>query len=293
MWLFIPPEDMTTFAASVFAPASEDWISDCISRSPDIELHALSSETLTPRPLSWHGWRTRPWLRLLSGTICDPSTADRGATAFISSLPVIPVSPLPYRGCDKARTTSATYGRRSRVLSERSRHTRSSSRTYPDICPSASRTSPETFRKWATGLQRASYQRRKLAGRTPAKGCSFWATPTFKSSGNRACIQLSSEGLAFRCDQNQTGSQMGLRNQATSWTLLRQLLDAAGWRGKRLRSSHPNRVVLLSGEKHSERGLTLNPAFTDWIMGWPIGWTEPQKPVTGWSHWQRRGRTYL
>lgn len=291
MWLFVPLNDMTTFAASAFAPVSEDWISDCISRCPDIELFALSSETLTPRRLSWRGWRTRPWLRLLSGTICDPLTADRGAAAFISSLPVILASPSRSRACAKARTTPATYGRKSRASQARSSRPPSSSRMSPAISPSASKTSPETFRTWATGLQRASYQRRKSAGRIPARGCSFWATPTFKGSGNRACIQLSPAGLAFRIDQNQTGSQLGLKNQVVSWTLLRQLLDAAGWTGDRFRSSHPNRVILLNGEKHSERGLTLNPAFTDWLMGWPVGWTEPLKPVTGWSHWLQQGRS--
>ncbi|AZV77996.1 hypothetical protein EBB79_08870 [Parasedimentitalea marina] len=27
-WLFVPPNNMTTFAASAFAPVSQDWISD-------------------------------------------------------------------------------------------------------------------------------------------------------------------------------------------------------------------------------------------------------------------------
>lgn len=140
-------------------------------------------------------------------------------------------------------------------------------------------------------LQRASYQRRRLAGRTSASGCSFWPTPTFKSAGNRACIQLSPErGLEFRTDQNQTGSQIGLRNAALSWTLMWELMTAAGWTTGRPASSHRCRVILLNGERHSEGTLTLNPAFSDWMMGWPPGWTDPLRPVTGWSHWLRRAR---
>ena len=37
----------------------------------------------------------------------------------------------------------------------------------------------------------------------------------------------------------------------------------------------------------------LNPCFTDWIMGWPTGCTDPLKPVTGWSRWLRRALGWL
>ena len=113
------------------------------------------------------------------------------------------------------------------------------------------------------------------------------------SSGNRAAIMLGPDLFKFKNDQNQTGSQIGLKNQVVSWTLLRSILDAAGWAGRSFRYSLPRRVILLSGEKHSERGLTLNPAFTDWLMGWPPGWTESLQPVTGWSRWLQGSRTEL
>jgi hypothetical protein len=37
----------------------------------------------------------------------------------------------------------------------------------------------------------------------------------------------------------------------------------------------------------------LNPAFTEWLMGWPIGWTESAPAVTGWCRWQRHMRGAL
>ncbi|WP_199750787.1 hypothetical protein, partial [Gemmobacter caeni] len=114
--------------------------------------------------------------------------------------------------------------------------------------------------------------------------------PTFKAAGNRACVTLTRElGLQFRTDQNQSGSQVGLRNAAQAWTLLWDLLTASGWTPQRPRSSHRCRVSLLNGEKHSDGHLTLNPAFSDWVMGWPPGWTDPLRPVTGWSRWLRQG----
>ena len=31
--------------------------------------------------------------------------------------------------------------------------------------------------------------------------------------------------------------------------------------------------------------LTLNPQFTEWLMGWPIGWTESEPVATAWCLW--------
>ena len=291
VWLFIPPKDMTTFAASACVPGSADSTLGCTLQNPDIALWVMSSETVSPRPLSWRGWRTRPWLRLLYGTICDPLTAAHGAAAFISSLPVIPVSPSALQVTGAVRKTHVTSGRRLRGSSGTSRRNGASLKTSSGICPLVSTTSPETFKAWATGLQRASYQRRKLAGRTSASGCSFWPTPTFKGSGNRACIQLYVvAGVMFRNDLNQTGSQLGIWNAAKAWTLMWDLLMAAGWQPQRPVSSHPCRVILLNGEKHSDGILSANPAFSDWMMGWPPGWTDPLQPVTGWSLWLQRAR---
>ncbi len=128
---------------------------------------------------------------------------------------------------------------------------------------------------------------------TSAKGSSLWATPTFKSAGNRACVRLSPAGLKFQADLNQVGKQMGLRNQALAWTLLTDLMQAMGWSWTAPVSSHQGRVILLNGEKHSTDSQSLNPAFTDWMMGWPMHWTDPARSVTEWSHWLQRARGML
>ena len=51
------------------------------------------SGTATQRPLSWRGWQRRDWIKLLSGMTSPRSTVTRGVDAWISSLPVSPVSP--------------------------------------------------------------------------------------------------------------------------------------------------------------------------------------------------------
>lgn len=291
MWLFVPPNDLRTFVVSAFAPVSEASILAYTLQNPDTELWVMSSETVSPRPASWRGWQTRPWSRLLFGTTCDLLTADRGAAAFISSLPVIPASPSRSRGIVRERVTPDTCGRKSPGLCGKSDPNGAFLKTSSGICPLVSTTSAASFKAWATGLQRASYQRRKSAGRTSASGCSFWPTPTFKGSGNRACIRLSPDkGLEFKNDLNQVGSQLGLWNAAKAWALLWDMLQAVGWTPSRPRSSHLCRVILLNGERHSDGRLSSNPAFSDWMMGWPPGWTDPLRPVTGWSLWLQRAR---
>jgi hypothetical protein len=91
-------------------------------------------------------------------------------------------------------------------------------------------------------------------------------------------------------DEHQLGKQMGLKNAALSWTLLWDLMTALGWTPQDPVSSLPYRVLLRSGELPLTPGPTLNPAFSDWIMGWPPGWTEPLRPVTAWSQWLQHAR---
>jgi hypothetical protein len=216
--------------------------------------------------------------------------AGRGAAAFILSLPVIPASRSRSAGFGAAQTIPDTSGLTSPESSAKSPPNGVSSKTSPDISPLVSGTSFQTFNAWAIGLLRASYQRRKSAGLICAKGSSYWPTPTYKGSGNRACILVGPQGLKFCSDQNQVGKQVAIKNATAAWTMFWDILIASGWTPGPFPSSHRVRVSLSCGEKHSTHGLALNPAFSDWMMGWPVGWTDPLQPVTGWSRWLRRWR---
>lgn len=43
----------------------------------------------------------------------------------------------------------------------------------------------------------------------------------------------------------------------------------------------------------TESQITLNPRFTEWLMGWPVGWTEFELAETEWFHWLQRMRGEL
>lgn len=181
MWLYVPP---TTSASSPSAPASA--ASTLASDSPwegDAELWATSSGKPTRRPSSWRGWKKRPWIRHLSGTISRPSTAARGAAEWISSLEATPASPSRWQALVEASRTSGICGPTSDESSPKSSRSRSSSRTSQATYLLASRTSFATWKAWATAWRQVSSRRRKSVPRTEGSASSFW--PTVRASDGR------------------------------------------------------------------------------------------------------------
>lgn len=71
-WLYLPESVASNLESS--------------SPDPTLELSVTSSGTPMLRPLSWRGWKTRPWVKRLSGTMLSPSTAARGMVRWIASL---------------------------------------------------------------------------------------------------------------------------------------------------------------------------------------------------------------
>ncbi len=85
MWLYIPREYCLSSQESV----------DSIARYglffQNVELYVTSSGKPTPRPYSWQGWKTRPWMKLLYGVTLQPSTVTASMDSWIQSLSVSPV----------------------------------------------------------------------------------------------------------------------------------------------------------------------------------------------------------
>src|SRR3990167_9118149 len=185
MWLYVP------FGGSGSAPGGEGL-------------------SLWLRPLLWPGWRTRPWIALLSGMTSRPSALDAGVERWISQLADTHASPFPWLGAGREPTTTGTSGPTPPGPSGPSGQLSFFSKTSPTILTSEDLKSAGSFRAWATRLRRHSSARRKGARATGASGCSSWAWQTPRST--------EAESGAYQRDHGRPGSErLTLKGQVGAW----------------------------------------------------------------------------
>lgn len=169
VWLYLPPDVIThgRLAAGSgeacsdcpSAPEPEVSTSDSILQPQDIELWVTSSGTPTLRPRSWRGWKTRPWIALLSGTtLPDASSVIK---------------------------THAISGHISPVSSERSNRVSASSKTLAGIYDWDSNKSTMTFDQWVIALRQDCLRRKKSVRPTSVNASSSWLTPRAQESGEK------------------------------------------------------------------------------------------------------------
>lgn len=187
MWLYVPSTD------SPYVPGPEGSNLDLASCSPDIELYATSSGKSSPRPLSWPGWKTRPYIKRLSGTISRPSMAERGVESWISSLRDSLVSRSVQRASNRGPTTSDGSGRSSSDVFATFNPDGSLSRTCLDLFDTDS--DPSSVDWPSSGMMingvcsaQPPLERRisaNVSGASPADGTA-WTTPAADDTGARS-----------------------------------------------------------------------------------------------------------
>jgi hypothetical protein len=170
MWLFVPP----TCLPSV----REEEASNSASTSPSLvpALWVTLSGKPTQRPLSSPIWRSRRWVKVLSGTTLPPSTAARGVESWISSLAATRASLSAPQESDSERRTPATCGLTSLASSLRSSRNGASSRTSQTTLTLGSRLSEPSYGRWAIALRQDCSRRLRLARARNASGFTSWPT---------------------------------------------------------------------------------------------------------------------
>lgn len=129
MWLFVP----MNFGPSPSVPELEASTSEYESLGDTDSDRTLgpfvtSSVKPTRRPLSWRGWKMRPWISLLSGMTLPPSMLLRGVERWISGLEGRHASPLVPPDSASENSTIETSGESYGANSESQEPTCSSSR---------------------------------------------------------------------------------------------------------------------------------------------------------------------
>lgn len=154
-WIFVPP----TSPASRSAPVLEDSTSASDSPSLNTDVCVTSKGKPMRLPSLSRAWKTKPYMRLLSGITSKHSTANRGVAEWISSTLDTPASRSQRRVFDEVKMTLDTSGRAFVESSKKSPQLSFFARTSPLIYESASTLSAKTWNAWVTTLRQECSRR--------------------------------------------------------------------------------------------------------------------------------------
>lgn len=152
----------------------------------------------------------------------------------------------------------------------------------PTVSDADRRTEPQGDREGSPGLTHQA---------------SLWATPMAPNGGRAPADGRSPTGML----PDGRKRQVGLEWQTSMWATP----SAQMWRSEAadqspdhspplsrqvLRTPTPGRPSSPSARTSRPR---LNPAFVEWLMGWPLGWSGCEPLGTEWSRWWRLSRSWL
>lgn len=224
MWLYLPESILPPSIMPTSAPEDLDLVSLCaLPWAKDCVLWCSSSGKPMPYPISWPGWRKRPWIKRQSGIALNPLTATLGVAQWTSSLrgfrashSVSPASVrAPKTSAGSGEISSASFARLeiqsetstfSWRMSQGSLLAMMSTASQDGAYPLDSGMFLETWPRWGSMRNGVVYERKKLVLRMSAPASSSWATPV----ASRAFRDLTKlEAKAHTED---------LASQATHWS---------------------------------------------------------------------------
>lgn len=303
----------------LYVPGTGGSISDCESRRRLLARSVGWRGKLRPAKSWSRACRKGGWIRLLFGQMPRPSTASLGVESWIASLRESRANPGASPESGKASTTTDTWA--STLSAPLARWVRDSSswRTSPGLfdsdCPTFSGDWPTSGMTrsgacfplpesaplidgnesscWptatagdskATGSAAYSTESGRHSGTTLTDAMKAWATPQARdyrgpdapSSGNYKRKKAAGWGI-------------DLNSQAAAWATP----TARDWKDGACRDAavptkgHLGRQAPRATGLESPLGSTqrLNPAFVEWLMGLPEGWTDSECSATEWSRW--------
>lgn len=189
-----------------------------------------------------------------------------------------PANHFPWPERKKARGTTATYGRKCYELSEKLRRVGLSVRTYLESCELPL---PTLSRTWSVKALTSSCLILKLrmsalriaekelhSSQTGNPG--LWKTPVASDAANRKFYHNSrgEPNLSAEVKLWPTPAARDYKG-CNSLGHVRTRLE----KGERGHMGQLPNAVMMADSEHCRCG-SLNPAWVEWLMGFPIGWTD-------------------
>lgn len=243
MWLYVP--------SCQSVPVSQDSIKESTSQQ-EPKLFVTLSGKPTQQPLSWRGWKTRPWSLPLFGTISQPLMASLGAGKWIASLPDFHANLGVLQERNKELPIQDGSGTTSGESFARYDRDTSSWRTCQVSCVEELNTFCGRWPKAGTLRNGVVSVRKKSDSPTKEKGClslGNWRTPSASDSDGGV------KDLSNPKSRDALAPKIKLRGQSVNWRSpqARDVKSA----GKPNQPSYQRRV---SGE----RQLMLNDQSVNW-----------------------------
>ena len=297
--------------AWLYVPVAQDLNSGSSSPSGTLIAPSVMLNGTPMPPPSWQrAWKKGGWIQRLSGTMSPPSTADAGVGQWISSLRASRANPSARPVHNRATGTSATSGRRSAGLSTGRDRLSCFWKTSQGCLPFDSamadqptQLSEANWSAWVTKLRKHSSARRMSEPHIDASDSlsadTLWPTPN-------ASVAQDGEGLetwerrrriaqAKHQNGNGFGTPLTIAVQLWPTPAARDVKGANSPESQRTRAfaktangqqlpnyiAHfwcpPDQTMRVAGPPPSPSGpispQRLNPAFVEWLMGWPEGWS--------------------
>lgn len=133
----------------------------------------------------------------------------------------------------------------------------------------------DTYTKNASGTFRKINKNGKDGSLGLARTVKMWPTVRSSSANGPCQNEIKNSNPKVRLE-------VEIQNWATP--------QARDWKDGNAKNQTPTNSILGRQAPRimnagTESKLTLNPQFTEWLMGWPIGWTKSELAETEWFRW--------
>ena len=272
--------------AWLYVPGLEDSSSELseslMNTKPFVMLRGKPS---APQSLR-NKWKKGGFIRLLSGLTFEPSTASLGVESWIASLRDSHANHSARQESKKEQKTPGIFGLRSPELLAKFDPQSSSWKTFQASLFTPGRVSLETWPKWGIikdGVLFEHQTPQHLIDVRDGSALRSIPTPTTMDSAFHGSVRTQALEAWKRDPESTRGVSLPVYAKRFPTPTAREAKDI-GLNIKKQRKDGRHRLDLFGRQISHQEGLSkvgrLNPEWVEWLMGWPIGWTDLERVET-------------